>query len=167
LVFATSIAASWNVEHNADGTHKTGPRGKAYLGTGQTIADGPLTRITLDKIVYDHFNEFNPITGLWTAREDMDVIVFAGLFIASTDTGNWYVTINQDETSTGGGATNIKSYSIDQAPVNGTTTGRQLSAVLEVKRGHSIALMAEQHTGGNQTVGAGENSTWMAIHRTR
>jgi hypothetical protein len=164
---ADAIASGWKVEHNDDGTHQTGPRCKAYLSSGQTVADATMSRVVLDTIVYDNFNEFDPARGLWTASEDMEVIVLAGLFIANANTGAWYVALNHDKTSTGGTATNIVSYSVDTQHT-ASTVGRQIHVALhDVERGHSIALFAEQHTGGNQTVGAGKNSTWMAIQRTK
>jgi hypothetical protein len=162
----TAIQAGWNVAHNPDGTHKIGPRAKAYLGTGQVVATATNTRIVLDKETYDYFDEFDPTTGLWTAREDMHIVVHASLYCGNTATGTFIVSLNRDRTSTGGTGVNVISYAVDNTYAT-VITARHLTAVTEVERGDSIALMVEQVTGGNQTAAAGQNSTWMAITRTR
>ncbi len=163
---AAGISTGWSVAHNADGTHKIGPRAKAYLGAGQIIGTGSNTRVVLDKEVYDFYDEFDPVTGLWTASEDMHIVVHAGLYCGNTATGTFIVSLNRDRTSTGGTGVNVMAYAVDNTYAT-VITARHLTAVTEVNRGDSIALMVEQVTGGNQTAAAGENSTWMAIQRTR
>jgi hypothetical protein len=165
-LLVTGISSGWNIAHNEDGTHKIGPRAKAYLGTGQIVATATNSRIVLDKEVYDFFDEFDPVTGLWTAREDMHIVVHASVYCGNTATGTFIVSLNRDRTSTGGTGVNVMAYAVDNTYAT-VITARHLTAVTEVNRGDSIALMVEQVTGGNQTAAAGENSTWMAIQRTR
>jgi hypothetical protein len=158
-----SLQQGWNVQHQSDGTHLTGHRCKVWLSAGQTVTTATATRVVLDTISWDRYDEFTPSTGLWTASAAMDVVVHVGVYCGNADPGYWGISIRHDKVSTGG-ATFVVAYQIDNPHV-AMVMARHLTAVLTVARGDSIGVWVEQVTGGNQIVAAGENSTWMAIER--